>query len=114
MKSIKSLLIAIAFTFSSIVYATNTSPADKKISSTISQEIQKLLKNPNFLVEKDMDVTVRLTVNKRNEIVVLSVNSTFNNYQVEEFIKSRLNYKRLSEKIDAKVYTLPVKMVSKK
>ncbi|WP_299624120.1 hypothetical protein [uncultured Tenacibaculum sp.] len=112
MKSIKSLLIALTLVFTSFAYATNSKPTDKRVKSEVSQEIQKLLKNPSFLVEKDIKVTVRLTVNKKNEIVVLSVNSNANTYEVEGFIKSRLNYKKLSKKIDAKIYTLPVKMVS--
>ena len=100
MKSIKSLLIAVALVFTSFAYATNSKPADKRVKSVVSQEIQNI------------KVTVRLTVNKKNEIVVLSLNSNANTYEVEGFIKSRLNYKKLSKKIDAKIYTLPVKMVS--
>ncbi|WP_442265604.1 hypothetical protein ACSIGC_15070 [Tenacibaculum sp. ZS6-P6] len=114
MKSIKALLIIVTLSFSSIIYANNTSSTDKKVFTEVREEIQNLLKNPGFLVEEDMKITVRLTVNKRNEIVVLSVNSRTSNYQVEAFIKNRLNYKKLSEKIEAKVYTLPVIMVSKK
>ncbi|SNR16911.1 hypothetical protein [Tenacibaculum jejuense] len=112
MKSIKSLLIIVAFAFGSLLYATNTNPEAKKMKSVVSQEVQKLLKNPNFLVDKDMQVTVRLTINKKNEIVVLSVNSNRKSYEIEDFIKSRLNYKKLSEIVEAKVYTLPVRMVS--
>ncbi len=112
MKSIKLVLIAVAFAFSIHSNATNTEPAKKKSKTLISQEIQKFLKSPNFQIERDIKVTVRLTVNKKNEIVVLSVNSNLNLYEVEGFIKSRLNYKKLSEKIENKIYTLPVKLLS--
>ena len=60
-----------------------------------------------------MNVTVKFTVNDNNEIVVLSVNSYSNVKQIASFIKDRLNYKKLSTKVQSKaIYILPVKMIS--
>ncbi|CAM1344388.1 hypothetical protein [Tenacibaculum amylolyticum] len=112
MKSIKFLLAIMFIAISTNVLANNTPTDDKDRKWTITKDIQKLLKQPNFPVEKTMFVTVKLTVNKNNEIVVLSVDTDGNKDLVEGYIKARLNYKKLSKSIRNTVYTLPVKMVS--
>ncbi len=112
MKSIKLLLVAVALVFSNIV-AAKTNPIDDKAKMTIiSKEIATLLQNPSFPVERNAYVTVKFTVNRNNELVVLSVEAENNKDIIEEFIKTRLNYRKLSSNIKTQVYTLPVKMVS--
>ncbi|WP_299711462.1 hypothetical protein [uncultured Tenacibaculum sp.] len=113
MKSIKLLLVVIAFASSSMTFATNPTLDNKKISVELSQQIQSLLTNPEFEVQKSMNVTVKFTVNDNNEIVVLSVNSYSNVKQISSFIKERLNYKKLTTKVKSKaIFILPVKMIS--
>ena len=53
-----------------------------------------------------------LTLNKNNEIVVLSVDS--NELYVENFIKSRLNYKELPSLFSTKekTFKVPVRVVA--
>ena len=76
MKSIKILLVAVLIAFSNTVSANEKSPVDDKVKiSVISKQIQKLLANPNFPVEQNFFVKVKLAVNSNNEIVVLSVYS---------------------------------------
>ncbi|WP_075343639.1 hypothetical protein [Tenacibaculum agarivorans] len=114
MRSVKFLLVVIAFASSMMTFA-NTQPTvgEEKLKSIVSQEVGKLLENPEFAIEKNMNVVVKLTVNDNNEIVVLSVDADSNVNEVSTFIKNRLNYKRLSEKMQSTVYTLPIKILSK-
>ena len=99
MKTIKSIVLVALIAFSSVVSA-NTNPENpvkttKAESNVITQQVEKLLQDPTFEIEKDIIASVTLTINKKNEIVVLSVDT--DDYIVEEYIKSRLNYKKLSE-----------------
>lgn len=108
MKQIKTLLLAVAITASGVLSASNE---DKKADSVvITEEIGKLLKDPSFLVDKDIVASVTLTLNKNNEMVVLSVDSKES--YVENYIKSRLNYKELPTNFsgDEKTFKVPVRM----
>lgn len=110
MKQLKTLLLAVAITASGVLAASNE---DKKADSVvITEEIGKLLKDPSFLVDKDIVADVNLTLNKNNEIVVLSVDS--NELYVENFIKSRLNYKELPSSFSTKekTFKVPVRVVA--
>jgi hypothetical protein len=111
MKQLKTLLLAVLITASSVLSASNE---DKKADSVvITEEIGKLLKDPSFLVDKDIVADVTLTLNKNNEIVVLSVDS--NELYVESFIKSRLNYKELPATFTSKerTFKVPVRVTAK-
>lgn len=111
MKQLKTLLLAVLITASSVLSASNE---DKKADSVvITEEIGKLLKDPSFLVDKDIVADVTLTLNKNNEIVVLSVDS--NELYVENFIKSRLNYKELPATFTSKerTFKVPVRVTAK-
>ncbi|PTM07748.1 MAG: hypothetical protein DA407_09955 [Bacteroidetes bacterium] len=111
MKQLKTLLLAVAITASGVLSASNE---DKKADSVIiTDEIGKLLKDPSFLVDKDIVANVTLTLNKNNEMVVLSVDS--NELYVENFIKSRLNYKELPTSFSSveKTFNIPVRVTAK-
>lgn len=112
MKRLKTLLLAVAITASGVLTASNE---DKKADSVvITEEIGKLLKDPSFLVDKDITADVTLTLNKNNEIVVLSVDS--NELYVENFIKSRLNYKEMPSTFSSKekTFKVPVRVTMNK
>lgn len=111
MKQLKTLLLAVLITASSVLSASNE---DKKADSVvITEEIGKLLKDPSFLVDKDIVADVTLILNKNNELVVLSVDS--NELYVENFIKSRLNYKELPATFTSKerTFKVPVRVTAK-
>jgi hypothetical protein len=111
MKQIKTLLLAVAITASGVLAASNE---DKNADSVIiTEEIGKLLKDPSFLVDKDIVANVTLTLNKNNEMVVLSVDS--NEQYVANFIKSRLNYKELPATFSSKerTFKVPVRVTVK-
>jgi hypothetical protein len=112
MKSIKLVLVVLSLLLSNIAFASTNPTEDKLKMTVVAKEIAKLLENPSFALDRNASVTVKFTVNKNNEIVVLSVESENNEDTIEEYIKTRLNYKRLTNNIKSEVYTLPIKMVS--
>ncbi|MAD97957.1 MAG: hypothetical protein CMB99_11585 [Flavobacteriaceae bacterium] len=110
---LKTLVFACLIGLSSIVSANPNNPAEKERELTnIYMDVKDFLKNPNFALENDVEATVKITVNNNNEIVVLSVNS--NNEVLDTFIKARLNYKKLTQKVASNVYTLPLKVLASK
>ncbi|MGM5469899.1 hypothetical protein ACS386_06445 [Flavobacteriaceae bacterium LMO-SS05] len=111
MKTIKTLLLVAAIAFSSVLSASDN--PKNETSDAISQEIGKLLKNPNFSVENDVFAKVKVLFNQDNEIVVLSVDSETKG--IDSYIKSRLNYKELSKDVNNKnrYYIVPVRITAK-
>ena len=110
MRTIKTLLLLVALTFSSVLVA-STNAEDKRTKSVaITEEIGKLLQNPSFLVDHEITANVTVTLNKNNEFVVLSVDT--DEAYVENYIKSRLNYQELSENLNdgQKKYIVPVRI----
>jgi len=106
MRHLKTLLLAVTITFSSVLMA-STTPDDRKTeSAAITEKISKLLENPNFLIERETVANVKVTLNKNNEMVVLSVDS--DDEQIANFIKSRLNYKKLPTTIESLEHTFIV------
>ena len=110
MKTIKILLLVVAVAFSSVLSASNNPKSEKSIA--ISEEIGKLLKNPNFAIEKDVLATVKVMFNDNNEIVVLSVDCKEKG--ICSFIKGRLNYQELSDSVNNKnrYYIVPVRITA--
>ena len=106
MKTIKMLLLVVAITFSSVLSA-STAPRNAE-TLAITSDVLKRLKNPQFILEQDTKANVTLTVNKNNEIVVLSVDS--DNEEIVNYIKSRLNYSKISVELydKSKTYIVPV------
>ena len=105
MKKVKTILLAVVIATSSVLSA-STEPVKEAVKTIITEEVGNLLKNPTFEVTKELLADVRLTINKNNEMVVLSVDSE--SEQVVNYIKSRLNYNKLSEKVAEKTYVVPV------
>lgn len=98
MRQLKALLLVAALTFSSVLMA-STNPEDRATeSATITSTIGKLLKDPGFVIDSEITANVRLVLNKHNELVVLSVDSE--DSSIEGYIKSRLNYQKLTESFE--------------
>ena len=108
MKTIKMLLLIVTITFSSVLSA-STAPKNAE-TRAISTEVSQRLKNPKFFLESDVSANVRLVINKNNELVVLSVDT--DNSEVVNYIKSRLNYKKVSVELydKSKTYIVPVRL----
>ena len=110
MRQLKTLLLAVTLTFSSVLMA-STNPDDRRAESqAITTKVGKLLKNPHFILDKEIVANVTLTLNKNNELVVLSVDS--DDLQIENFIKGRLNYEKLSTSAESvgKEFIVPVRV----
>ena len=114
MKTIKSIVLVALIAFSSVLSA-NTNPENARKataaeSNVITQEVGKLLKSPSFIIEKEIVANVTLTINKNNEIVVLSVDT--DDETLENFVKSRLNYNELPSSVVSKdkTFIVPVRL----
>jgi hypothetical protein len=110
---IKTLLVAFLLGFSSLVSATNDEPVDKKeIMTIIAKDVQKLLKNSDISLKVTEKAIVKIMINSKNEIVVLSVDT--DNLAVDAFVKGRLNYNKVSTNTLSEVFTLPIKVLASK
>lgn len=108
MKTFKSIVLAAVL----LVGTTVSAHVDiKKKPANVTEEIGQLLENPSFDVPQDIQATTTLMINDDGEVVVLSVDT--DNEVVERFVKSRLNYKKLINKLECgKEYNVPIKIVS--
>ncbi len=112
MKSIKTVLTVIMVAFCTLIAnAKDGNPIDDKEGMVVSNTVQKLLKEPSFVLERDFSITVKLVVDDKNEINVLSVATDFNKEIVEKYIRRRLDHKKLNASIGSRTYVVPVKMV---
>ena len=113
MKTLKMLVLVVAITFSGAISA-STNPIEKAEPISVTETVGKLLKNPYFQLKEDVTATVSIVLNESNEMVVLSVDT--DNSTVADYIKSRLNYKKLSEEAVGynKSFKVPVKMLKSK
>lgn len=92
MKTIKSLVLVAAIAFSTVLSASTPKESNPE-NALLTTEIQKFLSNHEFNFKKEVKTEVLLTLNKNDEIVVLSVDNC--DEDVQNFIKSKLNYKKL-------------------
>ena len=110
MKTLKSIIVALSILITSSAFATDSATANTP--EAVAKEITTLLNNPSFLVVENQTVAVEFILNKDKEVVVLSVDC--NDAEVCTFISERLNRRVLRTSLEqGKVYTLPVKFVSK-
>lgn len=108
MKKIKVLFIAAAFAFSGVALAGTEPNQEQKLN----EEISELLNSPAFDITGELTAHVTFTLNDKDEIVVLTVDSDSN--LVESFIKNRLNYKKITTKIKTgtKFFKVPIRLVT--
>ena len=107
--TIKMLLLVVAITFSTVLSASTDEPTAKEPKS-LTEEIQDLLRNPNFTPNSDLQASVTLMFNKNGELIVLAVDS--DSKTAKRFIKRRLNYKKLDVEAENlnKPFVVPVKI----
>ena len=110
MKKLNVLLLAVALTASSVLSASTTPVNADRPSNEISQQIGDMLQKPSFEVDSEVVANVTFTVNEKQEIVVLTVDTE--NSQTELYIKSRLNYKKIKNARQGNAYKIPIRIVS--
>ena len=110
MNTIKTLILAILITFSSQVSANTDRPSSEL--DLVSQQVEKLLKGSEVTIYKDIVVMIKFKLDENDKIIILSNDS--NDYHISEYIKSKLNDKKLSIKKtnSYKYYSVPVKFLS--
>ena len=98
------------FTLSLSMFAA-TIPAESPMEKLHSQ-ITKLLGTPTFELENEVTIArISFTLSAENEIVVLSVDSE--NESVDHYVKTSLNYKKVSFKTagHGKVFNIKLKIL---
>ena len=104
MKKLKLLAFALVFA-SAGVFASNLE--DKTTIEEIRNQIVTLLKSPDFVVEKDITVTLKFTFSSEGEIVVLCPGCE--NQEIVKYIRKNLNYKKFEKPGERdKIYTIPL------
>ncbi|MDG3583577.1 hypothetical protein [Galbibacter pacificus] len=111
MKNVK-LFAVMVMLIATNVLAANNDP--KPVGKTVVKQLSTILGTPAFKVtEDDILANVRFMVNLEGEIVVLTVKAE--NDIVEEYIKSRMNYKKVEGDTLKKgeEYVVDVRIVAK-
>jgi hypothetical protein len=105
----KFKVLALALLIGTVgLFAANTSdPDDPK--KEIRNQIVKLLEDPSFVIEKEMNVVIKFTFNSEGEIVVLCAGCK--DKQVVNYIRKNLNGKKFdSPGVKDKIYKMPLKI----
>ncbi len=104
MKNLKIMTAVVALAFLSLSFTSTTETKEE-----LHQQIVKLIGDSSeSLNEVNLEVDITFTLNSKSEIVVLSMNS--DNDDVDRFVKSKLNYKRVSVKVlnPGEMYLIPL------
>ncbi|RPD96553.1 hypothetical protein EGM88_09300 [Aureibaculum marinum] len=107
-----SVFIVMLFLGTLMVFPTNVK---NDLNPDLTIQIREMLKSPDFINSKEeLNATVFLTLNSNNEIVIIQVDSE--EEQVENFVKSRLNYKKVKShtSIQGKIFKMPLKIIAQK
>ncbi|PHS66695.1 MAG: hypothetical protein COB12_05695 [Flavobacterium sp.] len=109
MKKVNVILVAVALLFGTLTSYAAVDPV--VTTSETTKEIGKLLKNPGFEVNSEINAMVTFIINKEGQIVVLSVDCETKT--VCKYIKSRLNYNTLGSELEkGKEYKVPIRIKS--
>ena len=108
MKKLAVLFFVFAMS-ATMTFANNDIDKRKKQGTSLRTEIVKLL--GNYKVEQTETAEVSFMINRKGEIIVLSVESQ--NEDLENYVKAALNYHSVKKTVAKrmKVYKLPLKMV---
>jgi len=116
MKNFKTIIAVLAISIASVLPTsanTNTEPISKEAKTILRAEIVQLLGNHFYEFNtKTLEAQVSVMLNNNNELVVLAVKT--NNKNVANFVKIKLNYKKVDIKGIKKgtVFRIPLKMTT--
>ena len=110
MNTIKTLLLAILISFSTQVSANTDRPSSEL--DLVSHQVEKLLSGSEIAIYNDIIIMIKFKLDENDKIIILSNDSK--DYHISEYIKSKLNDKKLSiEKTNKyKFYSIPIKFLS--
>ncbi|RXG21636.1 hypothetical protein [Leeuwenhoekiella aequorea] len=108
MKKVQILLFLAVFNFAAVSAAADPKP--ETTSGKLRTQIINLLGVPELELNEDLlESTIQFMVTSKNTIVVLNVSTE--NPQLENYIKSRLNYKKAEIEITGnRIFHLPYKI----
>lgn len=107
MKFFKHLLSGLAILL--VSFPLNAAPSiTPNKPDGVKEEIESLLKKPNFKITENTTSIVTFMVNKKNEILVINVETE--NKLIDSYIKKALNYKKLKTNTTKKLFKIPVKI----
>jgi hypothetical protein len=107
MKNLKTIITVIAISLSTVF----TTVATEKEPKTLRSEIVALLgDNVPIEVTKTESALISFLINNKNEVIVISVKT--NTPEFSNYVKSRLNYKKINLKNLKKgeIYRMPIKI----
>ncbi|ADV47675.1 hypothetical protein I2486_01345 [Cellulophaga sp. E16_2] len=109
MKKLSLVFVSALLLFTGSVLANDVKKSEKP-SENLSTQIATLLSNSNLVIEDELTANVLFTLNEDREIVVLSV--TTNSEVIAQFVKSKLNYQKVSLENyrEGRMYTVPVRL----
>ena len=114
MKNLKTIItiiaISLATTFSTNATENNPNNVNKKLRTEIASILGEIIP---LEIYKSSEAEVSFIINNKNEVVVISVDSSSKEFT--SFVKNKLNYKKINE-IGAKkgeIYKMPVKINKK-
>jgi len=113
MKNIKSIITILAISLSTI-FSISAAEKDKPETKELRTEIVSFLgDNISIELQETSTAEVSFIVNNDNEIVIISVDSNIE--ELNSYIKSKLNYKKLNVKGTKKgeVYKIPLRINAK-
>ncbi len=108
----KKLSLVIVMLFVSVSLFANDNKKSEKPLKNLSTQIGEILSDNVIKVDQDLTANVLFTLNRNKEIVVLSV--TTDSYVVEQYVKSKLNYKKvdLDNYREGRTYTIPIRITA--
>ncbi len=92
-RSLRTVALAFAFVISGIAFANN--PIEEKATKTVGKEVTKLLSVADADLSIDRNAVVEFQINENHEIVISKIHT--DNFFLKRFIKTHLNYEKISE-----------------
>ena len=111
MKNFKLFITVLAISVASVFTTSASENEPKTINQEIRNEIVSLLGNQLPMeLKEDNNVEIYFIVNNKNEVVIMSVDST--NSEIDSYVKNKLNYQIIKVKgiIKGENYRLPLKI----
>jgi len=115
MKNLKIFIAVFAISTLSIFSTFSSETEPKTTNQKIREKIVNLLGDKIQLeLKKDKEIEISFLINNKNEVVVMSVESS--ETSIESFVKDKLNYKKLEIKGMKKgeIYRVPLKVKKSK
>jgi hypothetical protein len=110
MKKISLTLVAAMLLFTGSVLGNGSDKGDP--SKALRKQVKELLEDYRSEPNRNLVASILFTINRENEIVVLSVKTK--NSNLKEYIKTRLNYKeaKTEESAGGRKFVIQVRVLS--